>query len=476
MENRMKFGIEIVQKIRKQVGPDYPILMRLAGNDFMKGGNTNKEAQIFARELEKAGVDFFNVTGGWHETRVPQLTMLVPRKCYGYLAQGIKSAVNVPVAMTNRINDPYLAEEIIRNGETDMVTIARGLIADPDLPKKAEKGKPELIYHCIACNQGCFDSIFDEKPVCCLVNPRAGLERETEITPAAKIKRVLVVGGGPAGMKAACVAAQRGHKVTLVEKTKQLGGQLLLNRKIPGREEMVTAAEDLLNNLYHSNVNVMLETEADTRFVKELAPDALVLATGARPIIPDIKGLEERNTVLAWDVLAGKSKVGENVVIIGGNAVGLETAIYLAHQGTISPEVLHFLAANKAETWETLESLINKGNKQVTVVEMVKRAGQDIGRSTRWTVFGELKRLGVKVLTKAKAVEITDKGLKIQTEDGEDFLEADSIVIAAGSRSENVLRSEFNGLVPEIYTIGDAKRPTKALEAIKEGFEVGRTI
>ncbi|UCF56372.1 MAG: FAD-dependent oxidoreductase [Deltaproteobacteria bacterium] len=476
LENRMRFGLEVVAKVRKAVGPDYPVIIRLAGNDFMEGGNTNKEARIFASELEKVGVDLFNVTGGWHETRVPQLTMFVPRKGFAYLAQGIKSAVSVPVLSSNRINDPYLGEEIIRNGQADMVTMARGLLADPDLPNKAREGRTEQIYHCVACNQGCFDNIFQNRPVACLVNPRAGIEGEIEIGPATQLKKVLVIGGGPAGMKAACTAAEKGHQVTLAEKNAQLGGQLLLNRNIPGRREMLTAATDLINNLRALNVNVLLNKEVDKGFLKEMEPDVVVLGTGARPFLPDIQGVEDPRVVMAWDVLSGKTNVGNNVVIVGGNAVGLETALYIANQGTLSPEVLHFLVANRAETWDTLEKLVNHGNKEVTVVEMMKRPGQDIGSSTRWTVMMELRRLGVKILTGARAVAIRTEGVEIEKDRGSDLLAANSVVIAAGAKPENRLLAEIGDLVAEIYTIGDAKEPRNALQAIKEGFLTGLKI
>jgi 2,4-dienoyl-CoA reductase (NADPH2) len=476
LENRMRFGLEVSEKVRQAVGPAYPIIMRLAGNEFMEGGNTNEEAKAFASELEKVGVDLFNVTGGWHETRVPQLTMFVPRKSFVYLAQGIKSAVSVPVLSSNRINDPFIAEEIIRNGQADLVTMARGLLADPDLLAKARNGKSDQIYHCVACNQGCFDAVFQNRPVTCLVNPRAGKEAETEITPAAHVKKVLVIGGGPAGMKAACTTAERGHQVTLAERENELGGQLLLNRHIPGRKEMVTAATDLINNLWALNVKVLLGKEADRELVREMKPDVVILATGASPVLPPIPGIETQDVVRAWDVLSGKVHVGEKVVIVGGNAVGLETALYLADQGTLPPEVLHFLVANKAESWETLEGLVNRGDKHVTVVEMMKRAGEDIGSSTRWTVTMELRRLGVNVLTGATAVGIRPEGVEIEKGEKRHLLPADSVVIAAGAEPENVLVEEMVDLAPEIYTIGDAKAPRNALEAIKEGFFTGLKI
>jgi 2,4-dienoyl-CoA reductase (NADPH2) len=476
LENRMRFGLEVVEKVRTAIGPDFPVLMRLAGNDFMEGGNTNKESRLFAAETEKMGVDLFNVTGGWHETRIPQLTMCVPRQAYVYLAQGIKSAVSVPVLASNRINDPHIGEEILRNGQADLVTIARGLLADPDLPNKAKKGKSDLIYRCVACNQGCFDSIFQFKPATCLVNPSAGREAELISTSAPKLKKVLVIGGGPAGMKTACTAAERGHKVTLIEKEERLGGQLLLNRLIPGKEEMLTTATDLINNMKALDVTIVLGKAANPQFIKETAPDAVVVATGARPVLPDIPGIHGQNVFHAWDLLTGKVGVGTKVVILGGNAVGLETALYLANQGTLTPEALHFLMINRAESLETLTQLLDRGNKIVTVVEMTKKVGKDIGLTSRWTVLGELRRLGVNIVTNTKAVGIKADGLEVETEDGRDVIQADAIVIAAGSRSENSLVSDLESLVPEVHTIGDAKEPRNAMDAIQEGYLVGLNI
>jgi len=475
-ENRMRFGLEIAEKVRRALGDDFPVIMRLAGNDFMKGGNSNKEAMIFARELERTGIDLFDITGGWHETRIPQLTMSVPRKAYVYLAQGVKSAVSTPVLASNRINDPIIGEEILRNGEADLVTMARALIADPDLPNKAKDGNYNLIYHCVACNQGCFDRIFEYQPVTCLVNPRAGVERETEIKVSERQKKVLVIGGGPSGMKAACTAAERGHKITLAEKDKQLGGQLLLNRFIPGRSEFVSVASDLIENLHALGVDIALGIEIDSAFVKENDPDVVIIATGARPLIPDIKGMEDKKVIMAWDLLSGKIKVGKKVVVVGGNAVGLESAIYLANQGTLSPDALHFLAANRAETWDIMELLIDRGNKEGTVVGMLPQYGRDIGISTRWTIIGELKRLGVRIISGAKALEVREEGLEIEKEEKREIIPADSIVIAAGAKPENSLADEIRAFGKDLYVIGDANGPRNALNAIREGFMAGLRI
>lgn len=473
---RMRFGVETAEKIRAAVGPDFPLIMRLGGSDFIPGGILRSDVQNFAVELERAGVDLLNITGGPHGTRVPQITMAVPRRAFAYLAQGIKSKVMIPVLASNRINDPEDGEAILRNGQADMVAMARGLLADPDLPDKAMKGSADRIYHCIGCNQGCLDNVFRDQPVTCMVNPRAGMEEEWCSIPATEPKTVLIIGGGPAGMKAACTAAERGHRVTLVDKADRLGGQLLLNRLIPGRSEMVTAAKDLINNVKALDVEILLGRKADAGLIKEFSPDAVVMATGASPIEPNIPGIDGENVHQAWDVLDGKVRVNHKVVIVGGNAVGLETALCIASQGTISPEVFCFLSIHNTEAPEVLSDMLNKGNKDVTVVEMTQRVGQDIGASTRWILLSEVKRLGVAIHKGAKAVGITPEGLEVETEQGPAFLAADSVVIAAGSRPENNLTDGIKGLAPEFNLVGDAKQIRNAREAIREGFLAGLQI
>ncbi len=277
-------------------------------------------------------------------------------------------------------------------------------------------------------------------------------------------------------MKAACTAAERGHTVTLVEKRERLGGQLLLNHMIPGRKEMVTASRDLINNLMNLDIKVLLGQEADIQFIKEMAPDAVVVATGAKPIIPDLPGIDGENVVNAWDLLEGKVGVGRKVVVVGGNAVGLEAALYLCEMGTLSPEVFHFLTIHRAEPMESLLEMLNKGIKEVTVVEMAGKFGMDIGPSSRWTVISELRRLGCNMQKATRAVGITPEGLEIENEEGPGIIQADSIVIAVGAISDNKLSDDLEGLVPELHTIGDARLPRKAMDAIREGFFTGLEI
>jgi len=474
--NRMRFGREVVREVHREVGPDYPVTVRLAGNEFMEGGLGNKEAQVFSRELEKAGVDMISVIGGWHETRVPQITMGLPRGGFVYLAQGVKQAVSIPVMASNRINDPLLAEQILRDGRADLIGFARGLIADPELPNKAQAGRFEEIRYCIGCNQGCFNPFVERKPETCLVNARAGAEGKRIVELASRKKRVMVVGGGPAGMEAARVAALRGHEVCLYEKKETLGGQIPLAAAPPGRKEFLTFVRYLETQMKKLRVTVHTGVEVTLQHVERESPDAVVLATGAEPLVPDIKGVDRPNVVLAWDVLSGKADTGREVVIIGGGAVGLETALFLARKGTLDAETLYFLMFNQAEKQETIQTLLYRGVKKITVLEMLPKVGQDIDLSNRWIFLQDLSRLGVKLVSQAMAREIGDRGVLIESQGQEECVPADTVVLAAGAKPVNSLYEQMKGRFKEIHLIGDAKDPRKALEAVAEGLEVGRTI
>jgi len=476
LSNRMRFGLEVAQRIRQEIGRDLPLIFRLSGSEFMEGGLGWQEMQIFGQALEKSGVDALSITGGWHETRVPQITMGVPRGAFVYLARAIKEVVSIPVIACNRIPDPRLAERILQNGSADLVGMARALIADPELPNKAKAGRLDDINPCIACNQGCFDPLFEKKRVTCLVNARAGAEGQIRIEPARKKKKVMVVGGGPAGMECARVAALRGHRVSLYEKSGRLGGQLHLAAAPPGRDEFLTFVRYLERQLMQLGVQIHTGEAATAHTVSRENPDVVVIATGAEPVRPPIQGIDLPHVAWAWDVLSGKAKIGKKVVIVGGGAVGLETALFLGAQGTLNPQVLYFLMVHQAEKEECLSSLLHRGMRKITVIEQLGRLGQDIGPSTRWTILQDLHRLGIQMVTKAKALEILPEGVKVERNGKETLISGDTVVLATGAQSLPWPSEGLDRWVSEIYRIGDAHHPRTALEAVAEGMATGLKI
>lgn len=475
-ENRCRFGLEVISRIRAKVGPDYPILLRLSGHDFVPGSNTNLEAAAFAVEAEKAGVNCFNVTGGWHETRVPQITGELPRGGFAYLARGVKEAVHVPVIASNRINDPWAAEQILKDGLADLVNLGRPLIADPDFPNKAKQGRYGAIRRCIACNQGCMDSVFTMQSVFCSVNPLAGREDEIKVTPAVEPIRVLVVGGGPAGLEAARTAAARGHQVTLWEKKPRLGGQLLYAAIPTGKHEFSTLLDYYKHELTELGVGVVLNKEASAENIIAFGAGAVILATGAVHLEAPFPVLVPDKVVPAQKVLDGSVNPGKLVVVVGGGAVGCETAITVAEMGTISAETLKFLIENEAEDLSTLRRLLNRGTRQVAIVEQFKGLGRDIGISTRWVVMKNIRRLGIKLFDETKVKAVTAEGLILEKGGAETLLPAETVILAVGSRSENSLAEQLKGKVSELYLVGDAVTPRKITEAIREGFEAALKI
>lgn len=476
LENRTRFGKEVIRAIRKEVGDDYPLLMRIAGNDFVKGGNTNEEWQKIAVIFEKEGIDAFNVTGGWHETKVPQLTAGVPHGAYRYLAAGIKKVVQVPVFASNRINDVKMAEETIRLGIADIVNMARPVIADPYLPVKAMEGRIDEIRHCIACNQGCFDSIFNDKSVNCLVNPEVGIEyKRSDILPSSK-KRVVIIGGGVAGMQAAITANDRGHEVILYEKNR-LGGQIHLAGATPSKKDFLLLSADLAVQVRKREDIQIIHEEATLDKIKKENPDEIILASGAKEIFPSkIPGIDLPHVVSAWKVLLNEPKIGNHIVIIGGGAVGAEIALHLAEAGTIDGETTRFLIENEAESMETIQSLIIKGIKSVSIIEMLPKIGKDIGVTTRWTVMQELKRRGIKMLTDSTVTRITEHEVFYKKNEEEKSIKADMVVYAVGTIPENSLVEELKSSFSKVHVIGDALQPRKAIDAIHEGYHTALAV
>lgn len=469
-ENRTRFAVEVIGRVRKTVGPDFPVTIRMSGNDFVPGSNTDTETIEIAKVYEQAGVDAINVTGGWHETRVPQLPMEVPRSAFSFLALNIKKNVSVPVMASNRISDPDTAESLIKTGCADMVNLGRVLIADPKWPQKAFEGKSHEIRPCAACSQGCTDEVFQGRPVYCIGNPMAGFEGERKIIKTGTPKQIMVVGAGPAGMEAAVRATMAGHKVEIYEKQNDIGGQLHLAGAPPHKQELLEFIRYYRAMIAKYDIPLFLNTGVELDLIQKKRPDHVIVAQGAEPLVPPIKGSDGKSVMTSWDVLKNNPPLGRKVAVIGGGAVGLETAAFVASLGTITPEILYFLFKYDAETPERLRELMFKGLCRVTVFEMLEKAGRDVGKSTKWVLFDNLRKHGVTIKTKARVLEIKDGGLAWE-EDGEtrqaDF---DNVILSSGSKSVDTLSASLGKLSIPHTVIGDSLKPGKIDNAIHGGF------
>ncbi len=478
IENRMRFGLETIAKVRAAVGDEFCVGIRIAGNDFVPGSHTNEEAALFAKACESAGVDMINVTGGWHETRVPQITSELPPGGFSYLARGVRRAVDaVPVAASNRIHNPGLAEDILARGDADLICLGRPSLADPEFPAKAKAGRPDLIRRCVACNQGCFDAVAELKPIGCMVNPRAGHEAtDPGPQPAVAPKSIAVIGGGPGGCQAAITAASRGHQVTLIEATDHLGGQLAWWNDPLAKRDFGSIPAWQGAALAELGVEVLLSTTADAEMVAELKPDAVVLAAGGRPTVPPIPGVDLPHVVQTWDVLKGEARPRGEVVVIGGGAAGLETAIAVARIGALTEEQVYYMALFGAEAPQVIGDLVASGSHRVTVLEMLPKVGAGIGRSTKWIVYGLLKRFGVATHTKVEVKAIEEGTVRAVMDGEEKLIPADSVILATGYTPADELAAPLKELGLKVEVIGDAAGGGSALTAIHQGYHLGCSL
>lgn len=445
LENRTRFAFQIIEEVRKNVGADFPIFFRIPGEEHVPGGLSKEETSLIAKLMEEAGADAIDVSAGNYKTAewiVPP--MILPRGCNVRAAETIKRKVSVPVIVAGRINGPELAEEILRQGKADVIAMARGLVADPDLPIKTREGRAEEIRRCIACNV-CIDHLFQDKDIVCTVNPEVGRESEFELKPAPQRKRVMIIGGGPGGMEAARVAGLRGHEVTLYEEHHRLGGRIEAACQASIKEEMKGLLEYYEAVLKPLGVNIRLNTKVDIDMVSQMNPDAIVMATGSVPLLPDIPGVHLSHVVQAVDVLLDRVKIEDKAAIIGGGTVGCEVAIFLAERGV-----------------------------DVTLLEMFPYVAHGIPRLVGKMMKDIMIELGVDIMTNRRVVHISEE--QVIHEDPEKkraSLPVAQVVLAMGSKPRNDLARSLKDLVGENYLIGDCLEPRRALEAISEGAEVG---
>lgn len=453
LEKRMKLPLDIIAAVRKKVGNDYTLSVRFSADELLEGGHTIEEGKKIAELFEKAGVQLLNPQPGWTESPVPMVQMSVPRDRWVYIPENIKSVTRAPVIACTRINDPILAEEILTSGKADLIGMARPLIADPELPNKAKEGRLDDIRTCIACCY-CMDrphsdmrNVLNNLPVVCAINAQAGREGIYTIEATDQPRKVAVVGGGPAGMEAARVAALRGHHVTLYEKDDKLGGLLNISTIPPYKEELLNLMNYLSRQVEKNGVEIRLGEEFTMESLGRDKPDVVILATGSVPFVPRIDGLESSNVVGFTEVLTGAAKVGGKIVIVGGGMVGCEVAEFLRAKG-----------------------------KHVTILEMLRRIGNDIGVTDRFAVMARLREAKIVMRTNTKVVRISEEGVEAIHDGATEFFEADTVVLATGMMSNDGLARQLEGQVRDLYTIGDCAKPHKIEDAIESGFRIASQI
>ncbi|SHO48572.1 NADPH-dependent 2,4-dienoyl-CoA reductase [Desulfopila aestuarii] len=474
-ENRIRFPLTIVRSIRDTVGADFIIIFRLSMLDLVKDGSSWEEIVLLAKELEKAGVTIINTGIGWHEARVPTIATVVPRAGFAWVTKRLMGEVTVPLITTNRINMPEVAESVLAEGCADMVSMARPFLADPEWVKKTAEGREEEINTCIGCNQACLDNIFARKRASCLVNPRACHETEMPFVPAQTARKIAVVGGGPAGMACAATAAARGHRVTLFEGAENLGGQFLLARNIPGKEEFAETLRYFQHQLDLHGVTLRYGHRAQ---VSDLTGyDEIVLATGVVPRKIDIPGIDMDHVIPYNEVIMGRREVGDRVAIIGAGGIGFDVAALLLHHDTQAGGVEDFLA-----DWGVDQEYAHRGGlglprfvtprREVHLLQRKKtKPGQGLGKTTGWIHRLELKKNGVKFWIGVEYLKVEKNGLWINQDGQERLLAVDTIVICAGQESELGLARELDTAALSYHLIGGALLAAEvdAKRAIAEG-------
>ncbi|MEV3859154.1 NADPH-dependent 2,4-dienoyl-CoA reductase [Streptomyces sp. NPDC050095] len=482
-ENRIRFPVEIVRRVRERVGTDFILIYRLSMLDLVPGGSTLDEVVHLAKEIEAAGATIINTGIGWHEARIPTIATSVPRGAYTWVTKKVMGEVKIPLVTTNRINTPEIAEELLADGAADMVSLARPMLADPDFVNKAAADRSDTINTCIGCNQACLDHTFSAKITSCLVNPRACHETELVLAPTRLKKRVAVVGAGPAGLACAVSAAERGHDVTLLDAASEIGGQLNVARKVPGKEEFDETLRYFRTQLELHGVTVELNTHVDADALDGY--DEIVVATGVSPRTPAIDGVDHPSVVGYLDVLRDGAPVGDRVAVIGAGGIGFDVAEYLTDGGEKASQD----PATYFRLWGVDMDYADRGGlkkaerpappRQVHLIQRkTSKVGAGLGKTTGWIHRTELRHRGVTMVAGATYDLIDDAGLHITVDGERSVVPVDTVVLCAGQEPQRSLYDDLvaAGRTPHLIGGADVAAELDAKRAIKQGTEVAAAL
>ncbi|MFD8691741.1 FAD-dependent oxidoreductase [Streptomyces sp. NPDC059651] len=482
-ENRIRFPVEIVRRVRERVGTDFILIYRLSMLDLVPGGSSLEEVVQLAREIEAAGATIINTGIGWHEARIPTIATSVPRGAFTWVTEKVRGAVSVPLVTSNRINTPEVAEQILAAGRADMVSMARPFLADPDFVAKAGEGRADAINTCIGCNQACLDHIFSGKVTSCLVNPRACHETELILSPTRTRKRVAVVGAGPAGLACAVTAAERGHGVTLFDAAEEIGGQLNVARRVPGKEEFNETLRYFRTRLAEEKVELRLGAAVGAGELDGF--DEVVLATGVTPRTPAIPGVDHPSVVSYLDVLRHGAPVGDRVALVGAGGIGFDVAEFLTDGGdaaSLDPEAFFRQWGVDTEYRERGGLGTAERPKSSRTVHLLQRkaskVGAGLGKTTGWIHRTELRHRGVTMIAGVGYDRIDDEGLHVTVDGEQHLLPVDTIVLCAGQEPRRDLYEELLAAGRPAHLIGgaDVAAELDAKRAIRQGTELAASL
>jgi len=487
-ENRMRLPVEIVRRVREAVGAEFIIIYRLSMLDLIEGGSTWDEVVVLAKAIEQAGATLINTGIGWHEARIPTIATKVPRAAFTKVTAKLRGEVKIPLVTTNRINTPEVAEQVLAEGDADMVSMARPFLADPEFVNKAAAGHSERINTCIGCNQACLDHTFSGKLTTCLVNPRACYETELNYIPTQSVKKIAVVGAGPAGLSAATVAAERGHQVTLFDSASEIGGQFNVAKRVPGKEEFYETLRYFNSKLQSSGVDLRLNTRVSAAELQAGGYDEVILATGIVPRTPDIPGIEHPKVISYLDAILQRKPVGQRVAVIGAGGIGFDVSEFITHDGestSLDREAFW-------KEWGIDLGLEARGGvagvrpaphapaRQVYLLQRKKsKVGNGLGKTTGWIHRTGLKNKQVQMISAVEYLKVDDEGLHLRIAEGEpQVLLVDTVIVCAGQDPLRELQAELEQAGLPVHLVGgaDVAAELDAKRAINQGSRLAAQL